>query len=223
MRMAIILLAVFVLMTFFPSAGHAVTCHKSGDTVSITGTVQIHTLPPDAHAGVADSGTYPALRFDRPVCVTDSGSKDVTDRTIASIIFMGPKLKLTDGQHVRLQGELVPRQMPDQPPEELVFFVKNLPADAPEKGEITISGQSDDVAKQCAKATTDMAAKLGSTILRIVVTGSPRWGTILRADTSVTLPGGTEPILSRTVCMKGFYLVRPLEMFDPSKSIPRLP
>jgi hypothetical protein len=180
-------------------------------------------LPPDAHAGVEDSGTYSALRFDRPVCVKDAYWGDVTDGTVASIIVLGPKLKFTEGQHVRLRGELVPRQTADQPPEDLMLFVKNLPADAPEKDETTISGQYDKVAQQCADSVNNLASAIGSTILRTVVTRSPRWGTIFRADTSHMPTGSTKPILTRTVCMKDFDLVRPLEMFDPSKSIPLLP
>jgi len=66
-------------------------------------------------------------------------------------------------------------------------------------------------------------AKQGWTVVRKVVSQNPQYGVVWRAD--ITIPGAGEP--SRVICWKtpghGFFIVdRPLQMFDPTASIPPL-
>jgi hypothetical protein len=97
-----------------------------------------------------------------------------------------------------------------------------MPEDAPQQDEVMISGESDPVAAKCADIVGRVLRDTGETTLRVVVTISPQWGTVWRADSSFPSDNTEPPMLWRTVCWKGGGLMRPLEMFDPSKSIPRL-
>jgi hypothetical protein len=98
-----------------------------------------------------------------------------------------------------------------------------MPAPAPQKDEVAISGENDLVATRCRKNEGELWNKLGLTPLRVVITKSPMWGTIWRSDAAFpTFAPGESPILFRTVCWEKGVLERPLVMFDPSQSIPRL-
>ena len=99
-----------------------------------------------------------------------------------------------------------------------------MPPDAPQADEVVVDDPNDSVVVNCAKYAD--AFKRIETITKVVVTRSKKWGTIWRADVSAT--GYNPPILSRIVCWNSgpgraiSVEHRPLEMFDPSKSIPRL-
>jgi hypothetical protein len=95
-----------------------------------------------------------------------------------------------------------------------------MPPDAPDKTEIVISGVGDVVAIRCAKNAAVMGKHLKTTQLKVVVTRSPRWGTIWRQDVAFPVDHpGDRPIIFRTVCCKDIENIRPLEMFDPKASI----
>ena len=190
--------------------------------MTVTGTIHMHKLPSGVEPIGAKSGKYPVMTFDRVICVKDARWGDVTDGKVTSVFVMGAERRFQDGQHVSLRGELSPRQMASQPPEELILFVTNMPPDAPQKDENVINGSNDDVARKCADMSAKLTTLLGAKTLRVIVTKSPRWGTVWRADTAHPLADGDPPMLMRTVCSKSFVLERPLEMFDPSKSIPPL-
>ena len=99
-----------------------------------------------------------------------------------------------------------------------------MPPDAPQADEVVIDAPNDPVVVQCAKYAD--AFKRIETVSKVVVTRSKQWGTIWRADVSAT--GYNPPILSRIVCWnsgpgKAISVEhRPLEMFDPTQSIPPL-
>ena len=202
-------------------AGHAAPCYKSGDTVAVTGTIHMRTLPADEKTRRLKPWTYPAITSDHPVCLKSTEWGDVRNGTTALVLIFGVKRELYDEQHVSLRGQLSPRTDRNQP-EELMLSIMERPADAPDKDETILATLNDAVADHCAKNAKAMAKDLGSTILRVVVTKSPRWGTIWRADTSDKITGGYPPILSRTVCWKGAEAIMPLNMFDPAKNIPPL-
>jgi hypothetical protein len=97
-----------------------------------------------------------------------------------------------------------------------------MPPDAPAADEVVIDGTSDPVAAQCASFFDGMHKQTGDTTLRVVVTRSAKWGTVWRSDSSVPLDDGEPPMRWRNVCAKQQILTRPLEMFDPTQSIPTL-
>jgi len=90
-----------------------------------------------------------------------------------------------------------------------------IPPTAPQASEVAVSGESDPVSEECASEGT--LHKPG----RVLVTRSPEWGTIWRAD--FTVPTDEASPRWRFVCWKDGRLLRPLEMPDPSQSIPPLP
>ena len=98
-----------------------------------------------------------------------------------------------------------------------------MPSATPQKDEIAISGAGDSQATKCASYEAGMQRRLKLTLLKVVVTKSPGWGTIWRADTAFPIKkAGERPIVFRTTCWKGSIEERPLEMFDPKASIPPL-
>jgi len=199
-----------------PGAGYAADCIKGGAVVTVAGTVNMHSLP-------ADKGTksYPVMTFDKPVCLKDAQGKDLPEEKTGAVAFVGSGIKLKDGQHASLRGVLTARADDTQPAEKLILTVTNKPADIPQREETVISGKDDAVAGQCAERARKSADILGDRILRVVVTQNPRWGTVWRADSAHPTPGAA-PTLWRTVCWKDSSFVRPLQMFDKTKSIPPL-
>ncbi len=99
-----------------------------------------------------------------------------------------------------------------------------MPADAPAKDEIVIGGEHDPVGMRCARDARKMWKSLKMTPLKVVIVKSPKWGTVWRADAAFPVrKTGDTPNIERSVCWKNGELLRPLEMFDPSQSIGRLP
>jgi hypothetical protein len=95
-----------------------------------------------------------------------------------------------------------------------------MPPDAPGPDETVISGVNDPVAANCANSEGVMSKRLKTTQLNVVITNSPKWGTIWRQDVSFPVQRqGDLPILFRSVCWKDGSVERPLEMFDPKASI----
>jgi hypothetical protein len=65
-----------------------------------------------------------------------------------------------------------------------------------------------------------MSGRLKTKQLKVVVTKSPKWGTIWRQDEAFPVDHpGDKPIIFRTICSKDVVVVRPLEMFNPKASI----
>ena len=212
----------FTVSLLLVATARAADCHSSSEAVTVSGTIHMRVLPPDEHRRSTKDRTYPAIWFDQPVCFKDEKSEGVPNGKIAAVLLIGAKQKLTEGQHVSLRGRLLQYIYPKEYPEDLMLLVEDIPPDAPAADEVVINPLSDAVAERCAKSADRVTKDVGGKILKVVVTHSPHWGTIWRADTSNPLPGGYPPMLSRTVCTKDFDLWRPLTMFDPSKRIPRL-
>lgn len=214
---------VFTLGTFLTAPARAADCHDTSETVTVTGRIHMRVLPPDNYRRSTKDRTYPVIRFDQPVCFKDEKSGGIPNGKVAAVLFIGAKQTLTEGQHVSLRGRLSQYIYPKEYPEELMLFIEEMPPDAPAPDEVVINPLSDAVAERCAKSTDRVTKELGAKVIKVVVTHSPRWGTIWRADTSNPLPDGYPPMLSRTTCTKDIDIWRPLDMFDPSKSTPRLP
>jgi hypothetical protein len=199
----------------------AAECHKAGETVTVTGTIHMRVLPPDARGSTTKQRTYPMMQFDQPVCVDGGEHGSMTSGKTATVLAAGVEQTLAEGQHVSLQGQLSPQAEVNHQPEELMLFIADLAPDAPGPDEKPISGASDAVAENCAKSQARQAKALHETTLKVRITHSPRYGTIWRADTESPPMAGYR-FVSRTVCWKGMEVVRPLDMFDKSKSIPPL-
>jgi hypothetical protein len=196
-----------------PGAACAADCIKGGDMVTLAGTVKTQ--------GMLDAKPYRVMTFDKPVCLKDAQGREQPEEKAGAVAFIGSDIKLKDGQHASLRGVLGAREGNAQAPERLVLTVTNKPADIPQKEERPISGKDDPVAGQCAERARKSADMLGDRILRVVVTQTPRWGTVWRADSAHPMPGAA-PTLWRTVCWKDASFVRPLQMFDKTKNIPPL-
>ena len=97
-----------------------------------------------------------------------------------------------------------------------------MPADAPAPDETPLATADDPVVLKCAKFAETLDRGTGTQRIKVVVTRSPRWGTVWRADSAFPAAGDEPPGLWRTVCWTGGVLERPLQMFDPSQSIPPL-
>jgi len=97
--------------------------------------------------------------------------------------------------------------------------VENTPPDAPASDEVQIVTLIDPNVKACVKSAEGIIRNVGATVVRAVITRSPRYGEVWRADSATHEPS---PILFRYVCSKARLLVRPLQMFDPKQSIPPL-
>ncbi len=219
--MSKIITAAFACAIFSAPSARAAVCHKAGETVTVTGTIHMRVLPPDARDSSTKLRTYPMMQFDQPVCVDGGELGSVTNGKTATVLLAGVEQTLAEGQHVSLQGELSPQAEVNHQPEELMLFIADMAPDAPGPDEKPISGASDAVAENCAKSQARMAKALHETILKIRITHSPRYGTIWRADTE-SHPMAGYRFVSRAVCWKGMEVIRPLDMFDPSKSIPLL-
>ncbi len=73
------------------------------------------------------------------------------------------------------------------------------------------------VAKCAAGARDLIETRLRGHIERILVTYSPRWGVVWRADFTLQTDG--QSLSQRYVCAKSGVLILPLKMFDPSQDI----
>jgi len=220
-QMSKIIAAALACAVLSAHPARAAECHKAGETVTVTGTIHMRVLPPDARGSSTKQRTYPMMQFDQPVCVGGGEQGAVASGKTATVLLAGDQQTLAEGQHVSLQGQLSPQADVNHQPEELILLVADMAPDAPGPDEKPISGASDAVAENCAKSQARAAKALHETILKVRITHSPRYGTIWRADTTSPLIGGYR-FVSRTVCWKGMEVIRPLDMFDPSKSIPPL-
>jgi hypothetical protein len=207
---------------FCGCSAEAAPCHKVGDTVIVAGIIHMQTQPANEQIGRTKPWVYPVVTLQRSLCFKSVSWGDIPVGAVVSVMIAGTERKFSEGQHVVLRGQLAPRNDESQPPEPYMLVISDMPPDAPEGDEIVIHGESDKVAADCANQVRKMSASLGATIIKTVVTVNPRWGTIWRADVSHPLPDGYPPMLWREVCTGKFFVSRPLEMFDPSKSIPRL-
>jgi hypothetical protein len=95
-------------------------------------------------------------------------------------------------------------------------LMENMPPDAPASNEVQITTLVDPNVKVCVKSAESIIQKVDATVVRVVITRSPRYGEVWRADSATH---DHPPILFRHVCSKAGSLVRPLEMFDPKQSI----
>jgi hypothetical protein len=219
--MSKIIAAVFACAALSAHLARAAECHKAGETVTVTGTIHMRVLPPDARGSTTRQRTYPMMQFDQPVCVDGGEQGNVPNGRTATVLLAGVDQTLAEGQHVSLQGQLSPQADVNHQPEELMLFIADMAPDAPGPDEKPISGASDAVAENCAKSHARMAKSLHETILKVRITHSPRYGTIWRADTESPPMSGYR-FVSRTICWKGMEVIKPLDMFDKSKSIPLL-
>ena len=211
--------AAFACATLSAPSVCAAACHKAGEAVTVT--IHMRVLPPDARGSTTKSRTYPMMQFDQPACVDGGEHGAVTSGKTATVLLMGVEQTLTEGQHVSLQGQLSPQADVNHQPEDLILAIADMAPDAPGPDEKPISGASDAVAETCAKSQAWMAKSLHETTLKVRITHSPRYGTIWRSDT-VSPPIEGHRVGSRTICSKGMEVIRPLDMFDPAKSIPLL-
>lgn len=97
-----------------------------------------------------------------------------------------------------------------------------MPADAPAADETAFATPDDPVVLKCANYAEMLDRGAGTRRVKVVVTRSPRWGTVWRADSAFPAQGAEPAILWRTVCWKDGVLERPLDMFDPGQNIPPL-
>jgi len=220
--MSKIIAAAFACAVLSAHPARAAECHKAGDTVTVTGTIHMRVLPPDARGSTTKQRTYPMMQFDQPVCVDGGEQGSVTNGKTATVLLAGVEQTLAEGQHVSLQGQLSPQADVNHRPEELMLFIADMAPDAPGPDEKPISGASDAVAEYCAKLQAQAAKALHQTTLKIRITHSPRYGTIWRADAAFPPIASGRRFVFRTVCWKGMENIRPLDMFDKSKSIPPL-
>ena len=94
-----------------------------------------------------------------------------------------------------------------------------MPPDAPDKTETIISGVGDAVASRCSAAEAVRGKRLKTTQLKVVVTKSPKWGTIWRQDVAFPVDHpGDQPIIFRTICSKDVEVVRPLRCLTPKRA-----
>jgi hypothetical protein len=94
-----------------------------------------------------------------------------------------------------------------------------MPPDAPLKDEHIIDGKGDPVVARCARSERYLRERMHGKLLKVVITHSPKWGTIWRADTAWPLGDHYPPMIERTSCTERVQVERPLEMFDPKQSI----
>ena len=74
----------------------------------------------------------------------------------------------------------------------------------------------------CVSRARDLVeSKLDGHIDRTLVTYSPRWGAVWRADFTFSADGQTTT--QRYVCTRSAFVVAPLKMFDPSQDTAPLP
>ena len=102
-----------------------------------------------------------------------------------------------------------------------------MPPANPDGAERPQPGANDPITAKCenyAATTREMGLREGlqRRVVKVVITTSPRWGTIWRADSEVKLSTEDASSLWRTVCWKGGVLERPVTMFDPGEDVPVL-
>ena len=97
------------------------------------------------------------------------------------------------------------------------------PPAAPQPEEQTVKGSGDLVAVRCEQYAADLTRSVAWDRLHSVMTTSPRWGTILRADYSAGTGAGGKPRLWRFICWDKFVVLQPHEMFDPAERLSPLP
>ena len=95
------------------------------------------------------------------------------------------------------------------------------PPAAPQAEEQAVKGGGDLVAVRCEQYAVDLTRSLAWDRLHSVMTTSPRWGTILRADYAAG--AGRTPMLWRFICWDKFIVLRPHQMPDPSENLSPLP
>ncbi len=100
-------------------------------------------------------------------------------------------------------------------------------APPPDPGsETRIDADSSGVAAKCDQIIGKELSELGWKLQRKIVTRSPKWGVVWRADTVTTAPDSLfrETCWSRTGRLSGISTAtQPLEMFDPKASLQPLP
>jgi hypothetical protein len=95
-------------------------------------------------------------------------------------------------------------------------FSARVPPAAPEPGEVVLSGSADPAIRHCADIAERLTIATDSRIVRVLVTRSPDWGTIWRADIA-----GADQTVERFTCTSHATSSRPLVMGD--ENIPPLP
>lgn len=97
-----------------------------------------------------------------------------------------------------------------------------MPPAAPGPDERSAGDVQDEVVSRCAQFAQKMREGVGTRLVKVVVTDSPNWGTIWRADSAFPASAGEPPYLWRSACWNGGVLERPVGMFDPKDSVPPL-
>jgi len=99
--------------------------------------------------------------------------------------------------------------------------VQQQPPFAPDNTETVISGDHDSIANRCVEDQKIMQTVTDQTVLKVVITKSPIWGTLWRADIS-NAKGPPPGVVFRSVCWSGGTLVRLLDMGGPEAILPPL-
>jgi hypothetical protein len=98
-------------------------------------------------------------------------------------------------------------------------LLKSMPPAQRGKDEIVAPGITDKAVKRCIASQRRVVRKLKWRIVRTQKTASAAIGQIWRADVATV---DRPPIVTRLVCTRAGGLSHPLEMFDPTESIPPL-
>jgi len=106
------------------------------------------------------------------------------------------------------------------PDEAYSRFIENMPPDAPASYEVPIDAVTNLIVRRCVDDAESIIRETDGVVVRFVITTSEKHGEVWRADGASR---DHPPILSRYVCSRDGALIRPLEMFDPTQSIPPLP
>ena len=101
-------------------------------------------------------------------------------------------------------------------PDEADLSIVRTPPAGPAPDEEALSNISDPVTQRCADMAERMTIATDSRLLRVLITRSPEWGIVWRAD----LAGGDQPVL-RFTCTERSTSSVPLDMGE--ESIPPLP
>lgn len=131
---------------------------------------------------------------------------------IYAIEFFGRRT-LLPGQHGHLGSfnhEILVDELVSIVPIADVEMVRNFVPDSQEEDEKAISGSANQVAKKCADQAEQDAVRRGGRIVGMLITSSPKWGTILRADVA-----GSETDVARFTCTARATSSKPRDQLPP--------
>jgi hypothetical protein len=105
----------FVGAVAVPSVSFAQQCYTDGQSVTLTGRVQMKIIPPGPDSP-PHGWKYPLLTLPATICLTSETGNKITTRTIG-ILASHTKT----GAHVTLHGEIGSPQTGHEPPEDLLL------------------------------------------------------------------------------------------------------